>query len=226
MRALLRFLSVALTISLVSTSVNAQITGEGPKPGGPTACPTVTIEPARGWCPGWEIAQACTQTVFTVVLHNTTSCVIPFFRLAAMPHSQGMNFSVCAPGLGVSRAHCAADPIQISMDQKPLQPGEMVEIQVMADRTGDLEIFTLCKENFQQCSIPVHVPMFPSPYPSDPNQHPKEPDQPAPTQTVPGPTPTQGTEGQLMPQDPRPDSRTATPTGLKEGNSGPEIIGQ
>jgi hypothetical protein len=225
MRALLRSLSVALTILLVSTTSHAQITGTDPKPGEPTACPTITIEPARGMCPGWEMSQACARTVVTVVIRNTTTCTIPFLRVTPMPHSQGMNFSVCAPGYGVSRPNCGTDAVHVTLDQKPLQPGEIMEFQLMADREGDIEIYTLCKENFQQCPVPVHIPMFPSPYPSDPNNPPSDPIRPAPT------TPTGDANGSntpiLAPTEPLPTTTTTgeLPGGIKEGGSGPEVIG-
>jgi hypothetical protein len=184
-------------------------------------------------CPGWEASQNCKQTVFTVIVQNTTTCAIPMMRINALPHSQGVNFAVCTPAYGVSRMHCAPDPIHIMLDQKPLMPGEMLELQISADRLGDLELVTMCKENFQPCSVPIHIPMFPSPYPRDPNQ-PTQPDQPAPTQTIPGPlptTPSEPTDGtstdgsiRIYPSQPRSGEQPVRPGGIIEGGDGPEIV--
>jgi hypothetical protein len=200
MRALLRSLSVALTILLVSTTANAQITGSEPKPGEPTQCPTIIIEPARGMCPGWEVARNCTQTVVTVVIDNTTACAVPFLRIGAMPHSQGMNFAICAPGYRLSRPNCSTDPIHIALDDKPLQPGERIELQFMADREGDIMVETMCRETFQRCSVPAHIPMFPSPYPQDGGGTPTQPTEPY----QPAPDPTTGSEPAPVGQDPAP----------------------
>jgi hypothetical protein len=124
-----------------------------------------------------------------------------------------MNFAACAPGYALSRPHCGTDPIHIPFDDKPLQPGERMEIQIMADRMGDLMVEMMCRETFQRCSVPAHIPMFPSPYPQDGTQ-PTEPTQP--TQPYqPAPDPTTGSEPKPAGQDPTP---VVTPSDSGSGN--------